>query len=279
MNKVVIITGANSGFGLLTALEFAADGYQVIATMRNVSKGSLLVENAKLKGIDSFIALFPLDVTCKESLKNFQKYVQGLGRVDVLINNAGYAGAGFAEEIPIEEYKNQLDTNYFGAIGVTQTVLPYMREQGFGKIIMMSSISGKIGFPGLSPYVSSKFALEGWSESLRLELLPFSIYVSIVEPGSYQTNIWNTGKKITEKSQSNLSPYYINMKQLEGYLEKSSKDYGNPLEVAKKLLQIAKKRNPTFRYAIGKGVKQTIFLKTILPWKWWEKAVLFLLKN
>ncbi len=274
-----MITGANSGFGLLAALEFASEGYQVIAAMRNLKKGSSLMEEAKIRAVDSYIALFPLDVTCKDSVENFHHYIDKIGKIDILINNAGYAGAGFVEEIPIEEYKNQLETNYFGTIAITQTVLPLMRKQGYGKIIMMSSISGKIGFPGLSPYVSSKFALEGWSESLRLELFPFSIYVSIVEPGSYHTNIWSTGKMITKKSRLETSPYFLYMKKLEAYLEKSSKKYGDPINVAKKLVHIARKRKPALRYTIGQGVKPTLILKTLLPWKWWEKIVLFLLKK
>ncbi|WP_445505755.1 SDR family oxidoreductase [Niallia sp. 03091] len=279
VKKVAVITGANSGFGLLMALEFAVEGYHVIAAMRDVNKGSLLLEKAKIKGVDSLITPFPLDVTCKESIKNFKDYIDEIGSVEVLINNAGYAVAGFVEDVPLEEYKNQLETNYFGTIAVTQMVLPLMRRQGFGKIIMMSSISGKVGFPGLSPYVSSKFALEGWSESLRLELRPFSIDVSIVEPGSYQTNIWSTGKKVTKKSQSETSPYYLYMKRLEAYLHMSSKSYRDPLEVAKKVVAIANKKNPSFRYAIGKGVKQTMLIKALLPWRWWEKMMLLLLKN
>ncbi|PKG25388.1 oxidoreductase [Niallia nealsonii] len=277
--QVVLITGANSGFGLLAALEFAKEGYEVVAAMRDINKCSLLMEMAKEKGIAEYITVLSLDITSANDIKKLQEYMQKKGRVDVLINNAGFAGAGFAEEISIEEYKNQFETNFFGTISVTQKVLPIMRKQGFGKIILMSSVSGKVGFPGLSPYVSSKFALEGWSESLRLEVLPFSIYVSLVEPGSYRTNIWSTGKKISERSQLETSPYYQYMNKMEGYLEKSSKNYGDPIEVAKQIVQISKKKKPRLRYVIGKGVKQTILIKQLLPWKWWERLVFYLLKN
>ncbi|GKU81632.1 oxidoreductase [Niallia sp. NCCP-28] len=279
MKKIAVITGANSGFGLLATLEFAKEGYEVVAAMRDINKCSLLMEKAKEQGIAEYITIFSLEITSANDIKKLQEHMQKKGRIDVLINNAGFAGAGFAEEISIEEYKNQFETNLFGTIAVTQNLLPIMRRQGFGKIILMSSISGKVGFPGLSPYVSSKFALEGWSESLRLELLPFSIYVSLVEPGSYQTNIWSTGKKISERSQLETSPYYQYMNSIEGYLEKNRENYGNPIEVAKRIVQIAKEKKPRLRYVIGKGVKQTILIKHLLPWKWWERLVFCLLRN
>ncbi|WP_345290140.1 SDR family NAD(P)-dependent oxidoreductase, partial [Streptomyces gulbargensis] len=162
------------------------------------------------------------------------------GRIDVLVNNAGYAGAGFSEEVSVEEYKAQFETNVFGVMAVTQAILPLMRRQMSGKIINVSSISGRVGFPGLSPYIASKHALEGYSESLRLELKPFGVDVVLIEPGSYQTNIWTTGKKVAEKSLEKDSPYYETMKKMEHYLERSSGNYGDPQEVAKLIVKLAK---------------------------------------
>jgi NAD(P)-dependent dehydrogenase (short-subunit alcohol dehydrogenase family) len=217
MKKTVLVTGSSSGFGFLTALEFAKNGYEVIAAVRNAQKGTKLIEEAKKIGVQKQIVLEILDVTCTKSIAYLRERIEGKGQLDILVNNAGYAGAGFAEEITLQEYREQMETNFFGAIAVTQAFLPLMRSNGCGKIIMMSSISGKMGFPGLSPYVSSKFALEGWSESLRLELLPFSIYVTLVEPGSYKTNIWTDGKKITKKSLLSSSPYASQLKSVETY--------------------------------------------------------------
>lgn len=276
--RIVLITGANSGFGQLMALEFAKEAYTVLASMRDTKKGTQLIDLATKMGVISNIEIISLDITSSQSVGNLKKILQKIGQVDVLINNAGYAGAGFSEEIPIEEYQLQLDTNFFGAIRVTQCVLPFMRKQGKGMIINMSSISGEIGFPGLSPYVSSKFALEGWSEALRLELAPFSIPVILVEPGSFQTNIWTTGKKLTAKSTLPSSPYFSYMNQLNTYLQKSRGKDGNPIEVAKKVVAIAQTKHPRLRYVVGKGTRSTILLKNILPWKWWEKIVLFILK-
>ncbi|EOR25191.1 MULTISPECIES: SDR family oxidoreductase [Niallia] len=276
--KVVLITGANSGFGKWMALEFAKANYTVIASMRDRNKSKPLIDIATKMGVMSNIEIIILDITSDKSVENLTLYLQEFGRVDLLINNAGYAGAGFSEEIPIQEYQLQMDTNFFGTIRVTQAVLPFMRKQGQGMIINMSSISGEIGFPGMSPYVSSKFALEGWSESLRLELAPFSIPVILIEPGSFQTNIWTTGKKVTEKSTLATSPYFTYMNQLDTYLQKNRNKDGDPRELARKVVAIAQKKQPKMRYVVGKGTKSTILVKRIIPWKWWEKIVLFILK-
>ncbi|WP_440604058.1 oxidoreductase [Bacillus sp. GB_SG_008] len=272
--KIVIITGSSSGFGLLTSLEFAKNGYLVIATMRNVEKQTELIEKATSLHIEQNIKIHPLDVTSEESIGKFTIFINNLERIDILINNAGYASGGFAEEIPIEEYRKQFETNVFGAIAVTQAILPIMRRQKRGKIINVSSISGKMGFPGLSPYVTSKYALEGWSESLRLEVKPFGIDVSLIEPGSYNTNIWEIGQKLAEATSESESPYKEYMKKIEQHIHNGSETLGNPKDVAEKIVAIAESQHPTLRYPIGKGVKLMILLKNLLPWKWWEFLVL-----
>lgn len=273
-NKVAVVTGASSGFGLLTSIELAKNGYTVIATMRNLTSSTNLLNEANSIGVKDLIHIKEVDVTVNQSIQHLMCDVESIGYIDVLVNNAGYAGAGFVEEIPIDEYRRQFETNVFGAINITQAVLPLMRKQQSGKIINVSSISGKVGFPGLSPYVSSKFALEGWSESLRLEMKPFGIDVVLIEPGSFQTNIWSSGKQITEKSLKRESPYYKTMQKLENHINKEASNYGDPRDVAKLISAISNKKSPSLRYPIGKGVKLTILLKTILPWRIWEKLVL-----
>lgn len=276
--KIAIITGSSSGFGLLTSLEFAKKGYFVIATMRNVEKQTELIEQAISLHIERNIKIHQLDVTSKESIEKFTTFINNFGRADILVNNAGYASGGFIEEITIEEYRKQFETNVFGAIAVTQAVLPIMRKQKQGKIINVSSISGKMGFPGLSPYVSSKCALEGWSESLRLEVKPFGIEVSLIEPGSYNTNIWEIGQKLAETTSKFESPYKEYMKKIEQHINNGSETLGDPKDVAEKIVAIAESTKPTLRYPIGKGVKLMILLKSMLPWKWWEFLVLKRLK-
>ncbi|WP_066064702.1 oxidoreductase [Neobacillus soli] len=275
---IAIITGASSGFGLLTALELARSGFQVIATMRNTSKSLELLKKAKILNLESRINVHELDVTSETSITNLQLLLEKTGRVDVLVNNAGYAGAGFVEEITMDEYRKQFETNVFGVIAVTKAVLPLMRRQGQGKIINVSSISGKMAFPGLSPYVASKHAIEGWSESLRLEMKPFGIDVVLIEPGSYKTNIWSTGKQITELSLQSKSPYYKYMRKIEDYIQAEEGHYGDPQEVAKKVVKIAMDKNPTLRFPIGSGVNFTLWIKNQIPWKQWEKIVLKKLK-
>ncbi|PRT04815.1 short-chain dehydrogenase [Bacillus wiedmannii] len=272
--KIAVITGASSGFGLLTTLELAKKDYLVIATMRNLNKQEDLISQATKLNLQQNIKIQPLDVTDQNSIHNFQLFLKEINRVDLLINNAGYANGGFVEEIPVEEYRKQFETNLFGAISITQLVLPYMREQKSGKIINISSISGQVGFPGLSPYVSSKYALEGWSESLRLEVKPFGIDVALIEPGSYNTNIWEVGKQLATNQSDTSSPYKEYMGKIQKHINSGSDTFGNPIEVANKIIEIAESKRTNLRYPIGKGVKFMIFAKRILPWRLWEYLVL-----
>ena len=277
--KIAVITGASSGFGLLTTIELAKKDYFVIATMRNLKKQVNLLSQANQLNLQQNIKIQQLDVIDQNSLHNFQLFLKGINKVDLLINNAGYANGGFVEEIPVEEYRKQFETNLFGAISITQLVLPYMREQQSGKIINISSISGQVGFPGLSPYVSSKYALEGWSESLRLEGKPFGIDVALIEPGSYNTNIWEVGKQLATNQSDTSSPYKEYMGKIQKHINSGSDTFGNPIDVAKKIVDIAEAKRTTLRYPIGKGVKFMILAKKILPWRLWEYLVLRNLKK
>ncbi|PES23878.1 short-chain dehydrogenase [Bacillus anthracis] len=280
MNKqIAVITGASSGFGLLTTLELAKKDYLVITTMRNLEKQGNLLSQVTQLNLQQNIKIQQLDVTDQNSIHNFQLFLKEINKVDLLINNAGYANGGFVEEIPVEEYRKQFETNLFGAISITQLVLPYMREQKSGKIINISSISGQVGFPGLSPYVSSKYALEGWSESLRLEVKPFGIDVALMEPGSYNTNIWEVGKQLATNQSDTTSPYKEYMDKIQKHINSGSDTFGNPIDVAKKIVDIAEAKRTTLRYPIGKGVKFMILAKKILPWRLWEYLVLRNLKK
>lgn len=271
-NKIAIVTGASSGFGLLIAVELACAGFTVIAGMRDPKKSDTLTEAAKSKQADKRIRVHPLDVTSKESIAAFHFFLSELPSIDVLVNNAGFARGGFSEELTLEDYHAQFETNFFGVIAVTQTVLPFMRARKQGRIINISSISGRIGFPGLSAYASSKHALEGYSESLRLEVKPFGIDVSLVEPGSYQTNIWSGMDQIEIKE---TSPYLSYMKALMKRVENGKSNYGDPAEVANLVTSIATQREtPKLRYPIGKGVKTNFLLKTLLPWRYLETIIL-----
>ncbi|MEH7306179.1 SDR family oxidoreductase [Neobacillus drentensis] len=274
--RTAIVTGSSSGFGMLTVIELALKGFTVVATMRDISKAERLLALAKENKVEDFINVQPLDVTSSDSIQQFRSVLVAYTTVDVLVNNAGFALGGFSEELSIDDYRSQFETNLFGVIAVTQAVLPIMREKKQGRIINISSISGRLGFPGLSAYVASKYALEGYSESLRLELKPFGIDVSLIEPGSYQTNIWASVDGMEVNPQS---PYTSYMESLLNEIEGGKPHHGNPIEVAKLAAQIASQpKLPDLRYPIGAGVKNMIRLKNLLPWKLLETIILKRLK-
>ncbi len=276
MNKeVVLITGASSGFGLLFAIELAKSNYHVIATVRNPSRENELQKAIRENKLENTLKVHSLNVTKTDSISELKSFLNDIGQVDVLINNAGYADGGFLEEVAVDDYRKQFETNLFGLIAVTQVVIPFMREKRKGKIINISSISGRIGYPGLSPYVSSKFAVEGLSEALRLELKPFGIDVAIVEPGSYKTKIWQKGQEIITKRINEESPYYAYIKKIEKKIAKNEKDFGDPIEVVALVKDLVQRQEINkLRFSIGKGVKAAILLRGLLPWKWWEKLIL-----
>lgn len=274
--KVVLITGTSSGFGLLAAIAFAKKGYKVIATMRDISKSQLLLEKASHEGIEGLIDIRQLDVTHDEEIVNLAKtLLEDYHHIDLLINNAGYALGGFSETLPISAYKEQFQTNVFGLISVTNAFLPYLRKSEHGRIINVSSISGMVGFPGLSPYVASKHAIEGYSECLRFELKPFGINVILIEPGSYDTNVWNTGLSKVESFINRQEETYAEMyQQLYEELNQITKQLGDPKDVIKVMLHAATTPSPKFRYPVGKGVKSSLLLKRLAPFHLWEKLVL-----
>ncbi|MGG3232222.1 SDR family oxidoreductase [Priestia flexa] len=273
--QTVLITGTSSGFGLLSAYHLAKAGYNIIASMRNLEKKSALLRMLEKDKLKERVTFVELDVTSQRSVDQLTAFLDKGNGVDVLINNAGFAFGGFSEEIHIDEYKEQFETNVFGVMRVTQAVLPFMREKRRGKIINISSISGLMGFPGLSPYVSSKHALEGYSESLRLELKPFGIDVALIEPGSYATNIWTTGKKVSKHSLNEGSPYHAYMRAIENELQAGEKNLGDPDQVVSLLLSLCNQSQiKKLRYPVGKGVKLSISVKRMLPWSVWERVII-----
>ncbi|WP_102346762.1 oxidoreductase [Bacillus sp. Marseille-P3661] len=269
---VAIVTGASSGFGLLTSVALAREGYKVIATMRNLDKSEKLLTFADQAHVSSQIEMIELDVTDVSRIEVVIKdLIHRFGRINLLVNNAGYAAGGFTEELQIDEWRRQFDVNFFGMVAVTKEVLPYMREQRSGKVINISSISGRVGFPAMGPYAASKFAVEGFSESLRLELLRYGIYVVLIEPGSYKTDIWSKGLKSI--SLPSDSAYSKEMKEIIKHVELNANTAPAPDEVIEQIVKVASMSAPKLRYPIGKGVKAVLMFKQIIPWKWWERLV------
>ncbi|WP_235431538.1 SDR family oxidoreductase [Paenibacillus sp. VT-400] len=274
---VALITGTSSGFGMLTAITLAKQGYLVVATMRDLSRREELVKLAEQAGITERLQYMQLDVTDAESVKKaVGSVLLNNGRIDMLVNNAGFAVGGFIEEISMEDWRRQMETNLFGLIAVTRAVLPVMREQKQGLIINLSSVSGLSGFPGYAPYAASKFAVEGFTESLRHEMSSFGVRVVLVEPGSYRTPIWNKG--LGEIHRSEDSPYKHKLDAVLRYSKHASETAPDPQEVADLIGRIARMRAPRLRYALGKGSRVLILGKAVLPWKWLERIIALGLK-
>jgi NAD(P)-dependent dehydrogenase (short-subunit alcohol dehydrogenase family) len=270
---VVCITGTSSGFGLLLSVRLAKEGFQVIATMRDMTRKGRLVEMARNEGVIDRMDIVELDVTDFDKVDNvIQDIINRYQTLDVLVNNAGYAVGGFIEELPLEEWKRQFETNFFGVVAVTKAALPVMRQNRSGTIVNVSSISGRIAFPGLGPYVSSKFALEGFSESLRLEMLPHGVRVVLIEPGSYQTDIWTKGLESVKPNEA--SPYVHDMKVMVKGVKHISRTASDPLEVIRLISYVLRQKHPRLRYPIGRSVRSTLALKTALPWRWIERVIM-----
>ena len=207
MKKVVIITGASRGFGELIAKKFQKEKFQVIATMRNVDSSPSLMEldNVNIK---------KLDVTNKSDIKNVVDFtIKKYGRIDILINNAGYGAFGLLEEASEQEIRNQFDVNYFGLIDCIRGVLPQMRKQKDGVIINISSIAGRFGLPFTSLYNSSKFAVEGLTECLHYELSLFGIDIKTVAPGSFRTGFHDSVNFTENEKKEELDNIRENLKK------------------------------------------------------------------
>jgi NAD(P)-dependent dehydrogenase (short-subunit alcohol dehydrogenase family) len=269
---IALITGTSSGFGLLTAIALGKAGYHVIATMRDLSKQSPLLERAKAADIEQHIECMQLDVTNETTIRQVIHTVQHkYNRIDVLVNNAGFAVGGCVEDVPLADWRLQFETNFFGLVALTQAVLPMMRQQKNGKIINISSISGRLGFPGYAAYAASKFAVEGFSESLRHEMLPFGVFVVLVEPGAYKTEIWDKGFSTIQSSPD--SAYRTQLEAVLRYSHKAAETAPNPQDIANLIARITANASPKLRYPLGKGARTSLWSKALLPWKWFERIL------
>jgi len=273
--KIALITGSSSGFGLLTSVELAKARFRVVATMRDLGRRGALDQAAAAAGVK--LEIRQLDVTDFDTIPGLVGQVLAdFGRIDVLVNNAGFAVAGFAEDIHLEELRLQFETNFFGAVAMTKAVLPTMRRQGSGHIIQLSSISGLHGAAVASSYSASKHALEGWSESLRFEVNALGIKVVLVEPGAFQTDIWTRGSFLGQDVDKDSSPNRQRSLRMRETIKKLPK--ADPIVVAQLIVAIAEDPNPKLRYLVGRDAKIQLAMKRILPWKWHEKVFANFLK-
>ena len=276
--KVAVITGSSSGIGFETSLLLARKGFYTYATMRNLNKSQKINDIAQNENLP--LKVLQLDVTDDKSVKDAFRQVQDeKARIDVLVNNAGYDVMGAVEDLSIDEFKSQFETNFFGVIRVTKEVIPIMRNQGGGNIINISSVGGRIGIPLNTAYISSKFALEGLSESMRYELEQFGIDVILIEPGAVKSNFFENADVVinnnntTNSTKTSLySP--LTQKLIKGFepiLESSSSSL--PSDVAKVIYQAIESNNRQVRYLVGKDAVSIINARQNLSDKEFENWI------
>ena len=250
--KVVLITGGTDGLGKATAVYLAERGYRVIAAGRSASKRAELEALAKTKSLP--LSTLELDVCSDSSVHSAaQSVMASHGAIDVLVNNAGVGYMAVVEELKMEDFKQQFETNLFGVLRVTQAVLPGMRQRRSGRIVMLSSVAGLVSPPTYGAYSSSKHALEGLSNALRLELYPFNIAVVLIEPGYIVTNFQQTAKELAERyvASAKSGPYgKIYQGAWAGANEGRKKSKSTPEDCAVAILRAIEAQNPRARYGV-----------------------------
>ena len=272
--KVAVVTGSSSGIGFETSLLLSRNGVYTYATMRNLNKSQQINDVAEKENLP--LKVLQLDVTDDKSVKDAIRQVKDeSSRIDVLINNAGYDVMGAVEDISIEEFKSQFETNLFGVIRVTKEVLPIMRNQRAGNIINISSVGGRIGIPLNSAYISSKFALEGLSESMRYELEQFGIDVILIEPGVVKSNFFENADVANNNTNNTTSAYsQLTQNLYEGFepmLKSNSSSL--PSDVAKIIYKAIESNNREVRYLVGKDAISIINTRQKLSDKEFENWI------
>lgn len=272
--KVVLITGCSSGFGYLTALKFARNGWQTFASVREL-EGQGAKELWEIRDKENLsLQILPIDVNSSSSVEEGARLVKNkFGRIDVLVNNAGFGFLGPVEEFSIDEVRQQYETNVFGVLRLVKAVAPMMRAQKSGHIINLSSIAGLVTFPLYGVYSSSKRALEALSEDLRFNLSHFGIQVSLVEPGSFHTR-FSDNRKMPQSYMAESSPYKDLVEKFNTRFRKIQKEIfthsGDPQQVANLVYKIANQTKPSVRYLVGRDAQLYYYLRKFTPDFIWE---------
>lgn len=259
----VLITGTSTGFGLVTTVELAKRGWNVIATMRDLGKRAELDRAVAAANVQSLVSVEQLDVTDPKSIDGAVARLDAQGRpLDAVVHNAGVAVGGAFEDLNDAQIRHVMEVNYFGVLALTQKLLPSFRARRRGRILIVSSESAFAGQPANSPYCASKWAVEGWAESVAYELAPFGIDIILIEPGAYRTNIWESSPRVLPET----SAYRPLLRHLEvtidAYVAKLARDPG---EVAKAIANALDAPRPRFRTAVGPTAKFMHFARGKLP--------------
>jgi len=268
----VLITGTSSGFGLVSSVELARRGWQTFATMRNLDKRQPLEAAAARAGAAQNLIVEQLDVTQASSIDRAVNTIlaRSDGRLDALVHNAGIAVAGAFEDLPDADVRRVMETNFFGVLNLTRALLPTFRRQRHGRIVIVSSNSAFFGEPANSVYCASKFAVEGWAESLAFEVEPFGVAVVLVEPGPYRTEIWDSSPRV-KPPESAYRPF---MEQIERAMEKYIATHlRDPQEVADVILQALESPHPRFRYPVSSEARVGHFLRGKIPSRLMRRTV------
>jgi NAD(P)-dependent dehydrogenase (short-subunit alcohol dehydrogenase family) len=262
VSELVLITGTSSGIGLSAAMECAAAGHRVVATMRNLDRRKALDEAAAARGVH--IDVEQLDVTAEGVPAKIRELILKYGPIFAVVNNAGIAIGGAFEEQSDEDIREQFETNVFGVMAVTRAVLPSMRASGRGRIINVSSLSGRIAFPLLSAYAATKHALEGFSESLRWEVEPFGIDVCLVEPGNFKTPLYFENQR-RGRNVSMEGPYATINATVEQLVIEEADRAPPPDIVGKAIARLISDGAPKFRSVIGMDARTLVTLRRMVP--------------
>lgn len=256
--RIVVVTGSSSGIGFETSLLLAKSGFYIYATVHKLEgEGSRqIIDIAKKEKLP--LEIVQLDVNSDESVTDtINSIVKKHNRIDVIVNNAGYALGGALEETSMDEIRKQFETNFFGAVRVMRAAIPFMRSQRSGKIVNITSMGGRISIPLSTFYHGSKFALEGVSESLQYELEPFGIKMILIEPGAVGSNFWKS-IKIANGATSPNSPYTQLADNMSKTFKKMEENAMHPSEVAKTILDVVTSDDPQLRYVVGNDATEII---------------------
>ena len=270
--KVVLITGCSSGFGVLAAVEAARRGHQVIATMRNVAKRAALDAAASKAGVKLDVAV--CDVDDAESMHAcVVDILNRYGHIDVLVNNAGFGMGGAVYDLSMAELRAQMETNFFGAVALTKEVLPAMLQRKSGLIINVTSVAALHSAPGTGAYNASKRALEGLSEALRFETEPFGVYVTTVLPGVFKTEVFEK-RHSAHAALSPESPYFALSQQISAFVDDRAANHGeDPKKVADVICNAIDARKPPLQVLVGVDARVQTWARKLLPERLWFAIV------